>query len=65
MLQIRLDRLRSTEERCRLGLAQLVDGSLTQDRYLDLMQRQIEAQEDWESMHRKYFASRGPIEPTA
>lgn len=57
-LKISLDKLRQREERCREGLTKLVDGQLTREGYITLVDRQVDAQKAWEERYRKYFTER-------
>jgi hypothetical protein len=54
-LRIHLDKLRRTEEHCREGLERLVDGHLSLDAYLGLLDKQSAAHKAWRSRHCKYF----------
>jgi hypothetical protein len=54
-LRIHLDKLKRSEERCREGLQRLVDGNMTLDTYLGLLDKQSAAHKAWRSRHCKYF----------
>lgn len=56
-LKIKLDRLRTLEDRCRDALARLAEGELTADAYVELVHEQVRAQKDWEERHKKIFGA--------
>ena len=54
-LRIHLDKLKHTEERCRDALQKLVDGDLSLDAYLRLLDSPSAAHKAWRSRNCKYF----------
>jgi hypothetical protein len=54
-LQISLDKVRTLQDECRVGLTRLADGTLTKEAYRDLFRRQLEAQRHWELQHQAYL----------
>ena len=56
-LRISLDRLRNLEEQCIEGLSRWVDGDLTRDAYMRIVQRQQDAQRAWHARYMKYVAA--------
>lgn len=54
-LQIHLDRLSRTSERCRSALRSMRGGGLSPESYRELLDRQLSAQREWEAKNREYF----------
>lgn len=54
-LQIQLDRLHRSAERCRSGLRRMRRGGLTRKDYCDLLDEQLTAQREWEAENRAFF----------
>jgi hypothetical protein len=54
-LQIGLDRLRKVQDRCREALRSLARGKMSPSAYIELLNKQSDAQKAWEKRHKKYF----------
>jgi hypothetical protein len=56
-LQIQLDRLHRSAERCRSGLRRVRGGELTREAYCELLDEHSLAQREWEVKNRAVFCS--------
>jgi len=54
-LQIELDRLHRSAERCRRGLRRMRGGELTREAYCELLNEQLTAHREWEAKNRAFF----------
>ena len=55
-LRIQLDKLKRLEQRCMDGLQSLVDGRMTRDAYLGLLDEQSAAHKAWQLKSCRYFS---------
>jgi hypothetical protein len=54
-LQIELDRLHRSAERCRRGLRRMRGGELTREAYCELLDQQLTVHREWEAKNRAFF----------
>jgi hypothetical protein len=54
-LRIHLDKLRRSQDRCKDGLQKLVEGHMTRDVYLGLLDQHRAAHRAWHRKHAQYF----------
>jgi len=57
-LKIQLDKVAALQSQCGEALCRLMDGKVSRDDYMGLLDRQAQAQRAWQKLHEKYFTPR-------